>query len=143
VSFSASCRKPAYRRQKRPDGRDLAFVVVDGVRHYLGAYDSPESREAYDRLLAERAATGRTSPPGPGEITITDLCAHFWEHAQRYYRHPDGTPTGEQASMKLALHRLRVLYASLPVEQFSPRCFKAIARKPVEPTGAKPGNSLD
>ncbi len=132
MSFSAPIEKPAYRRQKGHDRPDRAFVVLDGVRHYLGAYDSPESREAYDRLLAERAATGRTATPSPGEITITDLCAYFWEHAQRYYRHPDGTATGEQESLKLVLHRLRALYASLPVEQFSPRCFKAIAQRMVE-----------
>lgn len=35
---------PSYRRQRRGDGSELAFVEIDGKRHYLGAYDTPESR---------------------------------------------------------------------------------------------------
>jgi len=49
---------PKYRQQKRK-GRNLAFVELNGHRHYLGPYESPESKQAYQRLLAEWLANGK------------------------------------------------------------------------------------
>jgi hypothetical protein len=45
-----SRRTPKYRHYKP---KDLAVVRIDGKDHYLGKYDSPESREKYHRLVAE------------------------------------------------------------------------------------------
>ena len=36
-------RLPAYSRHKSAN-RDRAFVKLNGVRHYLGRYDSPDPR---------------------------------------------------------------------------------------------------
>src|SRR4051794_3937539 len=52
--------KPSYCRDK---ATDRAYVVIDGRRHYLGRFDSPESRDAYDRLIGEWIARGRRRPP--------------------------------------------------------------------------------
>ncbi len=41
---------PSYCHHKR-SGR--AVVRIDGHDHYLGPYDSPESHERYERLIAE------------------------------------------------------------------------------------------
>ncbi len=46
-------RTPSYRRQGRRNGSDLAFVQIDGRRHYLGPYDTAASREQYHRTIAE------------------------------------------------------------------------------------------
>ena len=46
---------PSYRLHK-PSGQ--ARVIVNGKHHYLGRYGSPESQEAYARLVAELAANG-------------------------------------------------------------------------------------
>ena len=46
---------PKYRRQSTV-GSDRAFVVLNGVRHYLGQFDSPDSKATYHRLLAEWTA---------------------------------------------------------------------------------------
>ena len=43
-------RLPKYRHYKP---RYLAFVEIDGKRFYLGRYDSPESRNEYQRILNE------------------------------------------------------------------------------------------
>ncbi len=51
-------RTPSYRRQRRKNCHDLAFVEIDGKRHYLGNYDTRESRERYHRLIAEWEASG-------------------------------------------------------------------------------------
>ncbi len=66
-----SLRSPKYRRQKRPTG-DLAFVEIAGVRRYLGVYDSPESKNAYHRAVAEWIEGGQSQllPATPPEITI-------------------------------------------------------------------------
>jgi len=38
-------KTPSYRRQRKKDGNDLAFVEIDGRRHYLGPYETPAGRE--------------------------------------------------------------------------------------------------
>ena len=43
-------RIPKYREQK---SRGLAVVRIDGKDHYLGPYDSSESHEKYDSLIAD------------------------------------------------------------------------------------------
>ncbi len=53
-------RPPAYCRYAP---RGTACVRLDGKRHYLpGPYGSPDSREAYARLIAEWASPGPPSP---------------------------------------------------------------------------------
>ena len=70
MSRKPSERLAKYRRQRRPNGNDIAFVEIDGQRHYLGAYGSPESKEQYHKLLAEHAV-GRVALPVSDGITIT------------------------------------------------------------------------
>ena len=84
-----------------------ARVLIDGKTHYLGGYGSPESREQYDDLIAEwlsRQDTSRVT------LTIDDLVLMFLDHAENYYRHRDGTPTGEARNMR---HALRYLIRSM------------------------------
>src|ERR671929_213785 len=55
-------RIPSYRLHK-PSGQ--AVVTLSGKDHYLGRHGSPESRVAYERLLAEWLANRqRSSEPG-------------------------------------------------------------------------------
>ena len=73
-------RKPSYLLHK-PTGQ--ARVCIDGKDHYLGDYDSPESRERYDALIAEWYArqgdvTGLT-------LTVDDLSLLYMKHAGGYY----------------------------------------------------------
>ena len=63
-------RIPGYRHYKP---KDLAVVRIDGKDSYLGKYNSPESREKYDRLIAEWLANGRHLPCSAGEAT-TEVC---------------------------------------------------------------------
>jgi hypothetical protein len=67
---------PSYQLHK-PSGQ--AVVTLNGVDHYLGNYDTPESRAAYDRLIAEWLANGRRFPPKPGaycgDLTVAELIA--------------------------------------------------------------------
>ena len=61
---------PKYRRQKRPQSCDVAFVELNGKRHYLGDYNTPESKQRYHRLLAEWSANGGRLVVDAGDITI-------------------------------------------------------------------------
>ena len=122
---STSERAPKYRRQRRPQSTDDAFVELDGERHYLGSYDSPESREAYHRLLAEWSANGRHAPTKAEDVRVVEVCAKFWEHANVYYRRPDGTPTILDR-VKMTMKPLRELYGRTRAADFGPNALRAI-----------------
>lgn len=87
-------RFPKYRKQRRKDG-DLAFVELNGTRHYLGQFGNAESQARYRQLLAEWAAGDGQLPVSPGKITIYELCARFLQYSQRYYKKRDGTTESE------------------------------------------------
>ena len=57
---SRSPHIPKYRHHK---ARDLAAVRINGHDVYLGKYGSPESRELYDRVVAEWLARSRAPLP--------------------------------------------------------------------------------
>jgi integrase len=120
-------RIPKYSLHKA-SGR--ALVTLDGTDHYLGEYDSPASKVKYDRLVAEWLANGRRSQaqqlPASPSHTINELIAAYWEHAERYYRRPDGTPTPEIQSLRQALRPLILLYGETQAGEFGPLALKAV-----------------
>ena len=80
---------PAYCLHK-PSGR--AYIRIHGrVRYHLGDYDSPASREAYGRLLAELAAapgSARRRGDRRGDDR-SELILAYWEFCSGYYLSPD------------------------------------------------------
>jgi len=125
---------PKYRCQKKKYG-DLAFVEINGKRRYLGLFNTPESLELYDRVIAEWLETGRSKiigpivPSNPNEITVVELCAAFLEHVEKYYRRVDGTPTSEQENFRQVMKPLKELYGCSKVSYFGPRALKAVRQK--------------
>lgn len=96
----SSRRPPKYSKQVVPQGKDRAFVRIDGKRIYLGTYGSPESRQRYAELIGteqeDRARVeggARATPP-----TISQVLVAFLEYAQDYYRTADGTLGREPGS---------------------------------------------
>jgi hypothetical protein len=92
-----SRRVPKYRHYKP---KNLGMVVIDGHAHYLGKYDSPESRERYHRLIADfhggrlsspHEATSSTTESG---LTVNELILAYARFADGYYI-KDGRPTIE------------------------------------------------
>lgn len=55
-------RIPSYRHH-RPTGQ--AVVRLDGRDHYLGRFGTPESRQRYDRLIAEWITARHARRPSP------------------------------------------------------------------------------
>ena len=115
---------PKYR--KHATGQ--ALVQIDGKRYYLGKWGTPESRAKYDRLVSQYLADRGDAKPRPTAVakptrahplTIAEVCLAYWRHAEGYYI-KDGQPTDHLATVKRALHFLRVLFADTAAEDFGP-----------------------
>jgi len=114
---------PSYRRHKQSG---QAIVTLSGRDVLLGPYGTCESRDKYNRLIAEWLAAGRRLSTDPAEITVAEIVAAFRKHANRYYRRADDTPTGEAASFDKAFAPLLKLYARTPASSFGPLRLKAV-----------------
>ncbi|MCA9253473.1 MAG: site-specific integrase [Phycisphaerales bacterium] len=129
MSYPKPPKIPAFRIHK-PTGQ--AYVYLAGKRRYLGRHDKPETLQAYHRLIAEWAAHGGQTPASPDEITIKELIARFWIHAEQYYRKPDGTLTSEPGNYRQALCPLRELYGDTRAAEFGPRALQAVRQRMIE-----------
>lgn len=129
---STQNRLPKYRHQK---SRDLAVVRLNGKDKYLGKYDSPESYEAYNRVVAEWIATGGV--PAPSETapasrrTINDLLSQYLDYVDGYYV-KNGRPTSEAGLIRLAIQPLRELYGRTDPATFGPRALKALQQRYID-----------
>jgi hypothetical protein len=101
-------RVPGYLLHK-PTG--YARVRIAGKDIYLGKFDSPESREAYHRLIAEWLQTGEI-PAKPVEPklaaasagpTINEFLVRYWAHCKTYYRDALGGAAGPMRMSVLSL----------------------------------------
>ena len=128
---SPNNRIAAYRCLRRRSGNDIAYVDVAGKRHYLGAYDTPESRERYHRLIAEWEASGRAEPTAQHEVTVIEVAAQYLAWARTYYM-KHGHLTAEPENIALAIRPLKQLYGSTRACEFGPRALKAVRQKMIE-----------
>ncbi len=129
MSKKTTHKTPSLRHHK---ATGQGFVELDGRRVYLGRFDRPDTRERYHRLIAEWLANGRQLPVDPHTITVAELIALFWKHAENHYRRPDGSFTSERDNVRLALRPVRELYGSATARDFGPRALKAIRQVMVE-----------
>jgi integrase len=116
-------RIPSYRLHKPSNN---AVVTLSGQDVWLGRWNTPESRAKYNRVVAEWLAAGRQLPVSPDDLTIVELIARFWTHAEKFYRRKDGTPTGEADNFKSALKPLKELYGDTLAKDFGPRAYRAL-----------------
>ena len=124
--------EPTYRRLKRTNGRHLAFVDLDGRRIYLGEWNSPASRQAYQRLLIERRrGVFMHAAVGDG-VYVSELLAAYLDHARTYYRDADGNPTRECANIAPLLRMLIELYGDQPASRFDARALKNVRQALIE-----------
>jgi len=74
----ASPKQPAIHRQKRRNGKDTAFTVIDGRRIHLGIYGTPEAEKEYRRAIAEWN-TGIITPKqfNTANVTVAELVLRF------------------------------------------------------------------
>jgi hypothetical protein len=121
MSDANTARIPRYGKH-RATGQ--ARVVLNARSFYLGKHGSAESMEAYRQLIQEWLVRGRQLPQRG--LTVTQLILAFWEHAQIYYRKPDGRPTVELHCIRLACRPLKDLHGNTPADAFGPHEFKTV-----------------
>ncbi len=118
-----TARIPSYRLHKS-SGR--AVVTIDGRDIFLGRHGTPESRRKYDRAISEWIGAGRQLPVAAEDLTVLELLARFWTHAEQTYRKPNGSPSSELENFRAALRPLKALYADTPARAFGPRSLRAV-----------------
>lgn len=113
-------------------GRAFVFVRDEaGERRQipLGPWGSPEADRRYHEELAKwhaRQLAGETaaaviSAPATRSITIADAAASYLLRCDRYYRRPDGTPTGEAENCTFALGPLLELFGDEQLANLTPQ----------------------
>ena len=151
---------PSYRRHA-PSGQ--AVVTIDGRDHYLGAFNTPASRSAYRRLIAEilanesgspqQQATPIAAPPTiqyaapaaspPPTPTIVHMVAEFWRIADRQgWYMKNGKPTTTRATLRHILQVLVREFGDWHVGEFGPLALDQLREVLAEPLRAKAKGKL-
>ena len=118
----AGMSTPKYRHHR---ATGLAVTTIGGVDHYLGKWNSRESKEKYGRLIGEWAATGR--PAAASGLTVAELCLAYKKYAESYY-----SPGGMLDNIAVAIRALRLKYGPTPAAEFGPRALKAVRQQFVD-----------
>jgi integrase len=116
---------PSYRRH-RASGQ--AVVTLNRVDHYLGPWNSAESKSRYDKVVNEWLARGRRL----SDRTGADSVLLMKELILGYYGHIVATIPEEVDRIKLALKPVREMYGELPAAKFGPVAFQAVRTKLVD-----------
>ena len=122
-------RIPEYRLHK-PSNQ--AYVRLSGRQIYLGIFDTPESKAAYKRILAEWLAGGCTFAVPQDQLTVVELLDAYLKHATAYYVRPDGTSTSTLARVEESLRPIRDTYGLTPAVEFGPKRLRAIVQHWIE-----------
>ncbi len=115
-------RKPVYGFH---EASGQARTTFNGQRHYLGVHNSPKSKTAFNKIMAEwEAAHAERRPTGNVELTVSRLAFLFLKHADKEYRR-DGVPTGETANFRHALQSMNSLFHGVRVIVIGPQARSA------------------
>jgi integrase len=121
--MAPSPRIPKYRRHSSGQAR----VTLQGKDHLLGPYNSPDSKEAYRRLIAEwlenpsRPATPPTKEKEP--LSVNELALAYWKFADAYYGFAG--KRGDAYCLRDALRVVQSLYGRTAAKDFGPLALKA------------------
>jgi len=103
-----------------------AYVVLNGKAFYMGHYGTEEASQNYHRTISEWLSSGKQASTNGTQITVSELVARFWTYNQDYYRHSDGTISGEVANFRYALRPVIELYGDTKAIDFGPRCLRTV-----------------
>jgi len=134
--MSNTSKVPSYRRHKQSGQAVVTLTNGSGGRQdiLLGKYGTAASHAEYARVIAEWEAAARSlsTPSAVSDLSINELMAAFWKHAEQHYRRPNGTKTQELADFKLSLRPLKHLYGKTAAKQFGPLALKAVRQLMIE-----------
>ena len=120
---------PAYSRH----ATGQAYVRLGGRFIYLGLYGTPESRERYQRAVAQWIDEGtptRWAGPTPKARTVADVMLAYLAHVDAYYQR-DGRPTSEVAIVESALSFLERMFSTAHVNEFNAAAFRLVRQSMV------------
>ena len=106
-----------------------AYVVLSGKAIYCGKPGDPFTQQRYHQALAEWLAAGRQLPACPRVITVKELLARFWVHAEQYYRTLTDGRSKELEQFRLALRPMKELYGERQAADFGPRALQAVRHR--------------
>ncbi len=122
-------RKPVYGLHGKSG---LARTTVNGKRVLLGMYGSPESKAAYEKIIADwEAAHAERRPTVNTQLTLSRLAVLFLRYAEVEYRR-DGVPTGEAKNFRHALQSMNNLFHGVRVVDFGPKKLKQLQQAMVD-----------
>lgn len=124
--MSTSVSKPPKYSLHKAAGQ--ARVRWEGRSIYLGVFGDPERHAAFVAGLPkpEPEETAVRCEPMPGRVTVGTCALLFYRHAEAYYVHADGRPTGEHVTIRCALVPLNPKFADLPAADFGPKRLKEV-----------------
>lgn len=114
----------------KPHSSGQAVIWLDGRAVYLGKFGSPESRQKYERLRAERhyQQTTGTVPVTPQDrqtITVAEVLARYLDHADQHYQR-DGKPTKQRERLTATAKLLSRQWGDRPAVEIDPPVFDAL-----------------
>jgi integrase len=123
---------PAYRQHS--GGQAVVTVRLStGQRRdiLLGPWNSPESKDEYNRVLTVLNAHGGRYPAqetAAAGLTVNELILAFWKDAEQRY----GPDNKELDQFRYSFRPLKKLYGSHPAANFTPKCLKAVRQGMVD-----------
>jgi hypothetical protein len=132
---------PKLCKQKKSSG-DLAYVCLNGKKHYLGTYGTPEIEEKYLRVISEWTALKRTPATSKTEVTVNTLVTLFLEYAETYYV-KNGRNTITYTHFVEISDKLTKFYGSVPVDKFSPVSLDTLRQVLIDSRQVQKPNSLE
>lgn len=123
---------PSYRHHKKTGQAVVTVRKADGARTdvYLGVFNSSESHDEYQRVLALLRSNRGIYPEkksSDADLTIAELAARYIrEKVEVDYVSPDGAPTTEQGAIGQALKPLLRLFGSTIAREFDAQKLEAV-----------------
>jgi integrase len=111
-------QKPTYTLHK-PTGQ--ARVRIDGKDHYLGKFNSVESRARYDDIVTEWMLKNGDAP----SLSVDELALLYLKHARTHYR-KNGVETSEVNCITQALRHLIRWHGPTLCRSFGPKALKQV-----------------
>jgi integrase len=106
-----------------------AYCVLNGHAIYFGNPRTCDTTAEYHRVIGEWLANGKQPDTSPIDITINEMLARFWMHAEEYYRDANGSQTTEIGNIRVSLRPFCTLYGHTKAVEFGPRSLKTVRQK--------------
>jgi len=123
-------------RLHKASGR--AYTVLNDKAVYCGKHGTPEAEQRYHQVIAEWLASGRQLPGDPEQMTVKELIARFWLHAEQYYQTLTDGRVKELEQFRLALRPVKELYGNISAVDFGPRALKTVRQKMIDKGWCRP-----